>query len=269
MYVIFAIPLKLCIMFYNIYFYYNTKGERIVLDWLSRTRILIGDSGINKLSKSTVAVFGLGGVGSFTAEALARSGVGHLVLFDGDVIEYSNINRQLIATVDNIGLNKADVAKDRLSKINPEAIIEPNSCFYTKDNAMDFSFKNYDYIVDAIDMVSAKIEIITRASREKVPIISSMGTGNKLDPLKFEVDDIYNTSLCPLARVMRNELRKRDIESLKVVYSKEKPCSTDSFKSGNIDNGSRRKSIAGSVSFVPSVAGLIIAGEVIKDIVNK
>ena len=240
------------------------------MEWLSRTKLLIGDLGIKKLSECTIAVFGLGGVGSFAVEALARCGVGRMVLFDGDTIDVSNINRQLIATTENIGMNKADVVKERIKKINPDAKIEVNSCFYTKDNAQNFSFTDYDYIIDAIDMVSAKLEIITRAFRENICIISSMGTGNKLNPLMFEVDDIYNTSVCPLARVMRYELRKRGIESLKVVYSKEKPCSLHNqygVKSDIIESG--KKQAPGSISFVPSVAGLIMAGEVVKDIISK
>jgi len=220
----------------------------------SRTAILIGDEGIKKLSNATVAVFGSGGVGSFVIEALARAGIGNIVIFDGDVVAASNLNRQIVALHSTIGQPKAKVMADRVKDINSYINVTANVVFYTSENADDYPLECYDYIVDAIDMVSAKIELITRAHNLGIPIISSMGTGNKLDPSKFEVSDIYKTEVCPLARVMRRELKQRGVKKLKTVYSKEIPITN-----------SRP---CGSISFVPSSAGLLIAGEVIKEIVN-
>jgi len=233
----------------------------------SRTQLLLGFKAMESLSSATVAVFGIGGVGSFSAEALARSGVGRIVLFDMDEVGITNINRQLIATFSTIGKKKVEVMRDRILDINPEAIVEINTVFYGENNAGDYDFSRYSYIIDAIDTVSSKLVLIERAQKAGVPIISCMGAGNKLDPTAFEVDDIYNTSVCPLAKVMRRELRARGICSLKVVYSKEnpRPHVTEEDSSAN-PSYSAGKSVPGSISFVPSVAGLILAGEVIKDI---
>lgn len=238
-----------------------------MVNQFSRTQLLLGASAMETLSSATVAVFGIGGVGSFSAEALARSGVGRIVLFDMDEIGVTNINRQLIATMSTIGKKKVEVMRDRIIDINPEAIVEVNPVFYGETSAGEYDFSRYSYIIDAIDMVSSKLLLIERAQAAGVPIISCMGAGNKLDPTAFEVDDIYNTSVCPLAKVMRRELRARGIRSLKVVYSKENPrlhvSQADSTESSNCYTG---KPVPGSVSFVPSVAGLILAGEAIKDI---
>ena len=231
----------------------------------SRTEILIGKDNLNKLSNSRIAVFGIGGVGGHLIEALARCGIGTLDIFDGDVVSETNINRQTVAFTNTIGLPKVDIMKDRIKLINPNAIVNAYNLFYTKDNANQFDFTKYDYIADAIDMVSAKLEIIQRADSLNVPIISSMGTGNKLNPTMLEVSDIYKTSVCPLARVMRRELKKRGVSKLKVVYSKEEPI-TPMVSSERLVEGKHQ--IPGSVSFVPSVAGIIIASEIIKDLIK-
>lgn len=250
-----------------------------MLNQFSRTELLLGKEGIKKLEQVTVAVFGIGGVGSYTVEALARSGVGKFALFDDDKICLTNLNRQLIATHDTIGKCKVDVMKERILSINPKAEVTCHACFYTKDNADEYDLSAYTYIVDAIDTVSSKLELIVRAKEQNIPIISCMGAGNKLDPTQFEVTDIYKTSVCPLAKVMRYELRKRHIKKLKVLYSKEqsrKPLESteNSCKNhcvcppGTQRTCAIRRQVPGSVSFVPSVAGLIIAGEVIKDITD-
>lgn len=223
-----------------------------------RTKILIGDEGLEKLENAKVAVFGVGGVGSFVVEALARAGVGSFVLIDKDQVSLSNINRQLIATHETIGKLKVDVAKERILSINPEAKVETFAEFFMPGNTNILN-NSITYIVDAIDTVTAKIELVMQAQKLGVPIISSMGTGNKLNPCLFEITDIYKTQICPLAKVMRKELKQRGLKHLKVLYSKEEPK-----KSGII--GENGKAIPGSISFVPSVAGLIIAGEVIKDL---
>ncbi len=223
-----------------------------------RTKILIGDEGLEKLKNAKVAVFGVGGVGSFVVEALARAGVGNFVLIDKDQVSLSNINRQLIATHETIGQLKVDVAKKRILSINPEAKVETFAEFFMPGNT-DILNNSITYIVDAIDTVTAKIELVMQAQKLGIPIISSMGTGNKLNPCLFEITDIYKTQVCPLAKVMRKELKQRGVKHLKVLYSKEDPK-----KSGII--GENGKAIPGSISFVPSVAGLIIAGEVIKDL---
>jgi tRNA A37 threonylcarbamoyladenosine dehydratase len=207
-----------------------------------------------------VAVFGVGGVGGFACEALARSGIGNIDIFDKDVVSLSNINRQIIALHSTVGRAKVDVMKERISDINPDCKVNAHCVFYLPDNAEEYDLSKYDYIVDAVDTVSAKAEIICRATRLGVPVISTMGAGNKIDPTKFKVADIYKTEGCPLARVMRRELKKRGIEKLKVVYSPESPQRA-------ID-GEGEERVPGSLSFVPSVMGLIIAGEVIKDIVK-
>lgn len=231
----------------------------------SRSALLLGEEGIEKLNKSKVAVFGVGGVGGYVAEALARSGVGHFVLVDNDDVSITNINRQIIATTKTVGRDKVEVMRERILEINPEADIEIRKCFYLPENADTFDFSDYSYVVDAVDTVTAKLEIIVRAKEADVPVISSMGAGNKLDPTKFEVADIYKTSVCPLAKVMRHECKKRGIKKLKVVYSKEESMKPIMKSNEEIPEGKR--AIPGSVAFVPSVAGLIIAGEVVKDIV--
>ena len=230
-------------------------------DRFLRTRMLIGDNGFNKLQKSTIMIFGIGGVGSYAAEAVARSGVGHIILVDNDVVSQSNINRQLIALDSTVGRYKTDVMKERIAQINPEAIVETYTIFYLPE-ICDIIDPKADYIIDAVDTVSAKIDIACKGEKLGIPVISSMGTGFKLNPLMLEVCDIYKTSVCPLAKVMRHELRKRGVKSLKVVYSKEEPIKP-SFE---IDSNGARKKTAASCAFVPSVAGLLIASEVIKDI---
>lgn len=248
-----------------------------MLNEFSRTQLLLGEEAMDKLKNATVAVFGIGGVGSYAAEALARSGVGRLELFDDDKVCLTNINRQLIATRKTIGKQKIEVMRDRILEINPNAEVVLHQCFYTAENADEFDFTKYTYIIDAIDTVSSKLELIVRAEKAGVPVISCMGAGNKLDPTRFEVADIYSTSVCPLARVMRKELKVRGIKQLKVVYSKEPPITPLEDMSiscrahcvcppGTQRKCTIRRAIPGSISFVPSVAGLILAGEVIKDI---
>lgn len=225
----------------------------------SRTELLIGKEGLSKLKDSKVAIFGIGGVGSFVVEALARAGVQNFVLVDKDVVSISNINRQLIATYDTIGKAKVEVSKQRILSINPNAHIEAYEEFFLPGNS-NILDNSITYIVDCIDTVTAKIELVMQAQELNIPIISSMGTGNKLDPTKFEITDIYKTQVCPLAKVMRKELKARNIKHLKVLYSREEPIKTGAIS----ENG---KAIPGSISFVPSVAGLIIAGEVVKDLI--
>ena len=231
-------------------------------DKFSRTEMLVGNEGMKKLENAKVAVFGLGGVGSFVCEGLARSGVGNFVLIDFDKIDKSNINRQLIATENTIGKYKTDLMKERILEINPDANVEIHREFYMADSKTDIITKDLSYAVDCVDTIMAKIAIICSCDALDVPVISSMGTGNKLDPTMFEVADIYETSVCPLARIMKKDLKKRNIKKLKVVYSKEHPINTNDCAI----NQNRKYKVKGSVSFVPSVAGLIIAGEVIKDI---
>lgn len=231
------------------------------MNQFQRTQILLGEDKMNKLYNSKVAVFGVGGVGGYVVEALARSGVGSFVIIDKDTVSLSNINRQIIATHDTIDKYKVDVMKERILSINPEANVDARRCFFLPENANEFDFSEYDYVVDAVDTVTAKLEIITRAKQSNVPVISSMGAGNKLDPTKFQVADIYKTTMCPLAKVMRNECKKRKIKKLKVVYSTEQP-----IKPIEEVKEEGRRSTPGSVAFVPSVAGLIIASEVIKDL---
>ena len=231
----------------------------------SRTEMLIGNEGMKKLNDAKVAIFGLGGVGSFVCEGLAKSGIGNFILVDYDKIDESNINRQLIATVNTIGQYKVDLMKERILEINPDANVEVYKEFYLADSKTDIITKDLSYAVDCVDTIMAKIAIICQCDALDVPVISSMGTGNKLDPSMFEVADIYETSVCPLARIMKKDLRKRNIERLKVVYSKEHAINTNDCE---INQNTKYK-VKGSVSFVPSVAGLIIAGEVIKDIAGK
>ena len=232
--------------------------------------MLLGTEAMEKLQNSHVAVFGVGGVGGYVVEALARSGVKNFDLIDNDTVALSNINRQIIATHSSVGKYKVDVMKERILDINPDAVVNVHKCFFLPENSGDFDFVKYTYIVDAIDTVTAKLELIVRANEANVPIISSMGTGNKLDPTKLEVTDIYKTEVCPLARVMRNELKKRGIKKLKVVYSKEQPIKVKKKENDQItsENVGRIKDVPGSVAFVPSVAGLIIAGQVIRDIIG-
>ena len=233
-----------------------------------RTEMLLGADTMEKLKNAHIAVFGVGGVGGYVVEALARSGVGKFDLIDNDTVALSNLNRHIIATHSSVGKYKVDVMKERILDINPKAEVTVHKCFFLPENSGEFDFAKYTYIVDAIDTVTAKIELILRAKEAEVPIISSMGTGNKLDPTKLEVTDIYKTEMCPLARVMRNELKKRGIKSLKVVYSKEPPIKTQKNETHQItsSNQGRIKDVPGSVAFVPSVAGLIIAGQVIRDV---
>lgn len=246
-----------------------------VKEQFSRTAMLIGEDAIERLSSSRVAIFGIGGVGGYVCEALVRSGVGHFDLIDNDKVALSNLNRQIIATHSTVGRYKTDVMKERMLDINPDADIRVWNCFFLPENADDFPFDQYDYIVDAVDTVSAKIELVMRADRVKVPIISSMGAGNKLNAAGFKAADIYKTSVCPLAKVMRRELNKRGIKSLKVVYSEESPIKTEASPGDNGDSPDdrtsgteHRRSIPGSIAFVPSAAGLVIAGEVIKDLIG-
>ena len=234
------------------------------MDQFSRTKLLIGDEKFNKIQKAKVAVFGIGGVGGYVCEALVRSGIKHIALIDNDVVSVSNLNRQIIATYDTIGRAKVDVMKERLLSINKDIEVETFNTFLLKNEDNEIDFSKYDYLVDALDTVTAKLTIVENSIKYNKMVISSMGTGNKLNPMMLEVSDIYKTSVCPLARVMRTELKKRNIKKLKVVYSKEKP-----IEISNEFNLESNKPIPGSVSFVPSVAGLIIASEVIKDIMEK
>lgn len=254
----------------------------------SRTGLLIGDEGLDKLQKARVAVFGVGGVGGYVTEALARSGVGEFDLIDSDTVALSNLNRQIIATLDTVGQYKVDVMRDRILSINPDAVVHVHKCFYLPETADQFDFTQYSYVVDAVDTVTAKISIIMQAQENGVPVISSMGAGNKMDPTKFEVTDIYKTTMCPLAKVMRRELKKRGVKKLKVVYSTEPaltPRTQDGGNSQNADvqdtgtentvNGNMsagvtpmKRATPGSIAFVPSVAGLIVAGEVVRDIIG-
>lgn len=233
-----------------------------------RTELLLGKEALEKLSKCRVAVFGIGGVGGYVCEALVRSGVGAFDLIDSDRVSLSNLNRQIIATRKSIGRYKTEVMKERMLDINPDVDIRIYNTFFLPENADEFPFYEYDYIVDAVDTVTAKIELIMKAREKHVPIVSSMGAGNKLEGSMFRVADIYETKVCPLARVMRRELKKRGVERLKVVYSEETPVCPkyDAEDVSNMDKSEERRAVPGSVAFVPSVAGLIIAGEVVKDL---
>lgn len=248
-----------------------------MLNQFSRTQLLLGKDAMDKLRTCRVAVFGIGGVGGFVCEALVRSGVGRFDLIDDDKVCLTNINRQIIATRKTISQYKVDVMKERMLEINPDVDVTVHNCFFLPENANDFPFDEYDYVVDAVDTVSAKIELVMQAQKHNVPVISCMGAGNKLDGSQFRVADIYKTKVCPLARVMRYELRKRGVKKLKVVYSEEKPtrpiedmaisCRANCIcPPGAKHKCTERRDIPGSVAFVPSVAGLLIAGEVIKDL---
>ena len=251
-----------------------------MLNQFSRTELLLGNAAMEKLAGSKVAVFGIGGVGGYVVEALARSGVGAFDLIDDDKVCLTNINRQIIATRKTVGRYKTDVMKERILEINPDAKVEIHNCFYLPETKDAFDFKAYDYVVDAVDTVTAKIQLVLEAQEAGVPIISSMGAGNKLDPSAFEVADIYKTSVCPLAKVMRRELKKRGVKHLKVVYSKEKALAPIEDMAiscrahcicppGTARKCTERRAIPGSTAFVPSVVGLIIAGEVVKDLTTK
>ena len=248
-----------------------------MLNQFSRTQLLLGKEAMDKLKNSRVAVFGVGGVGGYTVEALVRSGVGAIDVIDDDKVCLTNLNRQIIATRKTIGQYKTDVCKERIHDINPNCEVTVHKCFFLPENAEEFPFAQYDYVVDAVDTVTAKIELVMKAKEMKVPIISSMGAGNKLDPSAFRVADIYKTKMCPLAKVMRRELKQRGVKKLKVVYSEEKPtrpledmaisCRNQCIcPPGAKHKCTERRGIPGSVAFVPSVVGLIIAGEVIKDL---
>lgn len=233
-------------------------------NYFSREELLIGKEAIEILKNSRVAVFGVGGVGGFVVEVLARCGVGTIDVIDNDVVDPSNINRQIIATADTIGQEKVNVVEQRIKSINPNAVVNKHRCFFLPETAKDFDFTRFDYVVDAIDTVSGKIEIILQAKKAGVPVISCMGAGNKLDPTAFVVTDIYKTSVCPLARVMRQKLKKLGVQDLKVVYSTEKAMKPNYPP----DMPPQRKAAPGSVAFVPSVAGIIAGGEVIKDLIG-
>ncbi len=245
-------------------------------DKFLRTELLLGKTAMEKLKKSRVAVFGIGGVGGFAVEALARAGIGAIDIFDGDVIDETNINRQIFALISTVGKSKVDVAYDRIRDINDEIKINKKRIFFTKENEREIDFTSYDYIIDAIDTISSKVTLIENANMYGVPIISAMGAGNKVDPTRFKVSDIYKTEVCPLAKKMRLELKKIGIKSLKVVYSTENPISRENAiysdeKSNEtmINSGFSKKKIVGSISFVPPVVGFIIASEVIKDLIKE
>ena len=248
-----------------------------MLNQFSRTELLLGKESMERLANARVAVFGVGGVGGYTVEALVRSGVGIIDLIDDDKVCLTNLNRQVIATRKTVGQYKADVMKKRILEINPNAVVHVHKCFFLPENSDEFDFSQYSYVVDAVDTVTAKIEIIMRAISCKVPVISSMGAGNKLDPTQFHVTDIYKTSMCPLAKVMRRELKKRGVKKLKVVYSTEPPVEQQEDMSiscrkncicppGAKHKCTERRAIPGSIAFVPSVAGLMLAGEIVKDL---
>ena len=248
-----------------------------MLNQFSRTQLLLGKEAMEKLQRSRVAVFGIGGVGGYVCEALVRSGVGAFDLIDDDKVCLTNLNRQIIATRKTVGKYKADVMKERMQEINPDVEVNVHRCFFLPENAEDFPFEKYDYVVDAVDTVTAKLEIVMQAKKKRVPVISCMGAGNKLDASAFRVADIYKTKMCPLAKVLRRDLKKRGVKELKVVYSEEKPtrpledmsisCRSHCIcPPGAKHKCTERRDIPGSVAFVPPVAGLIIAGEVVKDL---
>jgi len=250
-----------------------------MLDQFSRTQLLIGQEGMNKLKQAKVAVFGIGGVGGYAVEALVRSGVGEFDLVDDDKVCLTNLNRQIIATRKTVGQYKVDVMRERILDINPDAKVTVRKCFYLPETSGEFDFSQYSYVIDAIDTVTAKIDIIMKAKEAGVPVISCMGAGNKLDPTQLKVGDIHKTSMCPLAKVMRHELKKRNVKHLKVVYSTEKPKRPMEDMSiscrehcicppGAQHKCTEKRDIPGSISFVPSVAGLMIAGEVIRDLAD-
>ena len=237
----------------------------------TRTELLLGKDAVEVLHKAHVAVFGVGGVGGFAVEALVRSGIGHIDIIDNDTVSLTNLNRQIIATHSSIGKYKVDVMKERILDINPEAEVNAFKCFYLPETKDQFDFTKYNYVIDAVDTVTAKIQLIMQAKEAGTKIICSMGAGNKLDPTKFEVADIYKTSVCPLARVMRQACKKRGIKDVKVVYSKEeprKPLASEKTEVPEQQDGKPRRDIPGSTAFVPSVAGLIIASEVVRELIQ-
>ena len=238
------------------------------MDTFARTALLLGSEAMEKLKHAHVAVFGLGGVGGYVVEALARSGVGSLTLVDHDTISRTNLNRQLLATRQTVGQQKALAAAERVHSIHPEMKVDARCCFYGPDTAAEFDFSQYDYVVDAIDTVTGKLALVTAAQAAGTPILSCMGTGNKLDPTRFQIADITKTSVCPLARIMRKECAKRGIKHLKVLFSTEDPIPSDPSVLNDEELPEGRRALPGSVAFVPSVAGLIIAGEVIKDLIK-
>lgn len=251
-----------------------------MLTQFSRTQLLLGEEAMDRLKNTRIAVFGVGGVGGFVCEALVRSGVGAFDLIDNDKVCLTNLNRQIIATRKTVGKYKAEVMRDRMIEINPDVDVRIHKRFFLPENADEFPFSEYDYVVDAVDTVTAKIELVMKCQKEGIPIISSMGAGNKLEASAFKVADIYKTKMCPLAKVMRRELKKRGVKKLKVVYSEEKPtrpiedmsisCRTNCIcPPGAEHKCTERRDIPGSVAFVPSVAGLIIAGEVVKDLTGR
>lgn len=230
---------------------------------LERTALIFGEDAVNKLKNAHIAIFGIGGVGGYVAEALARSGVGHLTLVDNDAVSESNINRQIIALYSTVGRDKVEVMKERIADINPEAEVFTHKCFYLPDENGNIDFSGFDYIVDAIDTVTGKIGLVMEGKKRNIPVISSMGTGNKTDPSAFMISDIYKTKVCPLAKVMRTELKKRGVNKLKVLYSEEIPVKVPSVSDGE------KRAVPGSNAFCPPAAGLIIASEVVKDIIKK
>lgn len=274
--------------------WYNDLSEgkecEVMKEQFIRTAMLLGENAVEKLNNSRVAVFGVGGVGGYVCEALARSGIGRLDLIDMDTVSLSNINRQIVALMSTVGRYKTEVMRERILDINPDAEVNVHNCFYLPETKQEFNFSDYDYVVDAVDTVTAKLSLVMECKEHGVPIISSMGAGNKLEPTGFMVADIYETSVCPLAKVMRKELKARGVESLKVVYSKEKALTPvnysdecekvkencgDNHQEGNNDGGAgmgmgiKKRATPGSIAFVPSVVGLIIASEVIKDLCKK
>ncbi|SEK19475.1 tRNA A37 threonylcarbamoyladenosine dehydratase [Pseudobutyrivibrio ruminis] len=238
-----------------------------MLNQFSRTELLLGKEAMEGLENKRVAIFGIGGVGGYVCEALVRSGVGHFDLVDNDTVSFTNINRQIIATHSTVGRQKVEVMKERMLDINPNADISIHQCFFLPENANEFPFETYDYVVDAVDTVTAKIEIIMRCKELGVPVISAMGAGNKLDPSRFRVADIYKTTMCPLAKVMRKEMKKRGVKDLKVVFSDEMPVSPIETEDVEPLNPGKRAT-PGSIAFAPSAAGLVLASEVIKDLTN-
>lgn len=238
------------------------------MNQFSRTELLIGQTAVNSLKTKRVAIFGIGGVGGYVCEALVRSGVGHFDLIDNDDVSLTNINRQIIATHSTVGRSKVEVMRERMLDINPDVDVTIHKCFFLPDNADDFHFEEYDYVVDAVDTVTAKLSIIMHCKDKNVPVISSMGTGNKLNPSGFMVADIYETKMCPLAKVMRKELKKRQVDSLKVVYSEEIPLEPSDDVEEVEAPADGRRAVPGSSAFCPPVAGLIIASEVVKDLIK-
>lgn len=245
----------------------NSYQNWIQEEQFSRTELLLGSVAMNRLAQSRVAVFGIGGVGGYVVEALVRSGVGAIDLIDHDQVSLSNLNRQIIATKDTVGQDKVEVMRRRILSINPDCKVTAHRCFYLPETRDEFDFTEYSYVVDAIDTVTGKIQLILQAQETGTPIISSMGTGNKLNPAELQVADIYETSVCPLAKVMRKELKKREVKQLKVVYSKEQPIAVTAETERADGSAGRTKPVPGSVSFVPPVAGFILASEVVKDLI--